>query len=64
MLDTYLVVLHNPSANPEEYEEQYVDADGQKDGELQAADIIANHVFDDVQLVSVTRVNPDYHEST
>ena len=65
-METYLVTLHNPSANPEEYEEQYVDAEGQKDAELQAADIIANHVFDDVALVSVVRVDPAelYHEST
>jgi len=64
MLDTYLVLLHNPSANPEEYEERYIDADDQKDADLQALDIIADHPFNDVELVSVTRVSPEelYHE--
>ena len=64
-MDTYLVTLHNPAANPEEYEERYVDADGHKDAEMQALDIIAGHPFNDVELVSVTRVDPEdlFHES-
>jgi hypothetical protein len=65
-VETYLVTLHNPSANPEEYEERFVYADDAHEAELQAHEIIANHVFDDVSLVSVTRVSPEdlYHEES
>lgn len=65
-METYLVVLHNPSANPDEHEERYVYADDSHEAELQAHEIIASHPFDDVELVSVTRVDPDqlYHEGT
>jgi hypothetical protein len=65
-VETYLVVLHNPSANPSEHEERYVYADDATEAELQAQEIIANHVFDDVSLVSVTRVSPEdlYHETS
>lgn len=60
------MVLHNPAANPEEYEERYVDADDSHDAELQALDIIADHPFNDVSLVSVARVSPEdlYHEES
>ena len=64
MTNTYLVTLHNPSANPDEFEERYVYADGQRDADLQAEEIVASHVFDDVRLVSVTLVEPGelYHD--
>ena len=67
-METYLVTLHNPAANPEEYEERYVYADDHNEAELQAQEIVAGHVFNDVSLVSVTRVDPEElyhdHEST
>jgi hypothetical protein len=66
VLNTYLVTLQNPSANPDEFEERYIDADGDKDAELQAAEMVASHIFDDVKLISVTLVEPQelYHEPT
>jgi hypothetical protein len=69
VLNTYLVTLHNPAANPEEFEERYIDADDSKDAELQAEEIVANHPFSDVRLISVTLVEPgelyhDEYEST
>lgn len=64
MDQTYLVTLHNPAANPSEYEEEYITADSQKDADLAALDLIARHPFDDVELVSVVRVDPGdlYHD--
>jgi hypothetical protein len=66
MVNTYLVTLHNPAANPEEYEERYVYADDHKEAELQAQEIVAGHVFNDVSLVSVIRVDPEelYHDES
>jgi hypothetical protein len=66
VIQTYLVQIYNPSANPDEIEERYIDADGVMDAELQAADMVANHVVPDVRLISVTLVDPGelYHEST
>ncbi len=59
-------MLWNPAGNPEEYEERFVYADDKHEAELQALDIIADHAFNDVELVEVARVSPDdlYHEGT
>jgi hypothetical protein len=64
MNNTYLVILKNPSGNPQETEERYITADSQKDAELEAMDIVAHHPFDDVTLVSVDLVEPRdlYHD--
>lgn len=64
MDNTYCVTLQNPAANPAELEEEYITADSDKDAELQALELVAQHPFDDVRLVSVALVEPGelYHE--
>jgi len=64
--NTYRVTLHNPSANPSEFEEEYITADTDKDADLAAADLIAKHPFEDVTLVSVELVEPGdlYHDES
>ena len=65
MNDTYRVTLRNPSANPDEMEEEYIYADSQKDAELEAIQLVARHPFNDVELVSVELLEPGdlYHDA-
>jgi hypothetical protein len=64
-VDVYRVTIRNPSANPEPFEIQYIDADDEHDADLQARDIVADHPVSDVALVSVELVEPGqlYHDS-
>lgn len=66
MNDTYRVTLRNPSANPSEYEEEFITADSQHEADRAAEDLVARHPFDDVEIVSVELVEPGelYHETT
>ena len=58
MTNVYRVTLRNPSANPDELEEEYIHADSQKDAELEAIELVARHPFNDVSLLSVELVEP------
>lgn len=62
------MTLLNPSANPDEVEEEYIYADNRHDAENEAARLVAEHPFNDVSLLSVRLVDPQelYHneEST
>ncbi len=56
-------MLKNPAANPDEIETRYVFAEDYQDAQAQAVDIIDNHVFNDVSLVSVDLCEPgDFYD--
>jgi hypothetical protein len=65
-VDTYLVTLLNPAANPDEIEEEYIYADSQQAAESEAANLVARHPFNDVSLLTVRLVDPQelYHEES
>lgn len=66
MINTYLVTLLNPAANPDEIEEEYIYAYNQQDAENEAANLVARHPFNDVELLSVRLIDPQelYHEES
>ena len=65
-MNTYLVTLLNPAANPDEIEEEYIYADSQREAENEAANLVARHPFNDVELLSVRLVDPQelYNEES
>lgn len=64
MINTYLVTLLNPAANPDEIEEEYIYAYNQTDAEKEARALVARHPFNDVELLSVRLIDPQelYHD--
>jgi hypothetical protein len=65
-MNTYLARFLNPSGNPDDIEEIYLDAEDSQDAEGQAVRHVDNHIFNDVELLSVELVDPGelYNEST
>jgi hypothetical protein len=65
-MNVYLAKFLNPSGNPEDIEEIYLNADDSQDANDQAVKHVDNHIFNDVELLSVELVDPGelYNEAT